>query len=467
MSASGREITTLDFDDFADRDSVWCRRLVNATFILCFFPSLLYFAFRSETQPLAALPALFLLFLRPIKIDRLSVPAMTLLVVLIGYSLYSLVRSSSEAGAILLNGGSYAAPVIVFLALYDKLHLVSVRMFRIALWAWFIIGSVQFLHLLPGPLMGLVEDVGKLLITPRFYMITPADSVRGVNFFTPEPAYAAPMVILLGYTAVYLRQIGRITSKQQWGALAICGAMCVYNLSGTMAFLVLLTGVGAGLWWISRRPLKALAVVLLVGVAAFAWLNTVQSEQSAKPDKQVRVMQVVSITADMINGNAGLRPMTALVIIGGQRLIPMLVCYASLLDNDGLGHGIASWTNTGTMNHLKDFAGLSQNDYADYLSFELWKIVNDNPHSLAAALVVDTGLFGIIPFIAIIIGAAIRRNDSSSALTVSMLVVAVIWLLVFPPITLAVPWLLIAYSVDLRCRRRPCAQAQSGRPLIA
>ena len=168
---------------------------VNLAFFLTFFPSTIFFILPSLSQPVAALAALPLLFLFPTRNGAVTRWILILVLLIAGYIVISLFIYAEIAEKILANGVSYMLPPLYLLAMQNRADKISVRIYRLALRLWLVIGIIQYFSVF-SPIQGPLQSVLKVFIADRFLM-THYTADRGVMFFSSEPSTAAPIILQL------------------------------------------------------------------------------------------------------------------------------------------------------------------------------------------------------------------------------------------------------------------------------
>jgi hypothetical protein len=437
--------------------------LVNTAFFFCFFPSLLYFAMSgAENQPVAALVVLPLIFMRPLPINKITLPLLVTICVTILYGIVTIFIYPDITAKIILNAGAFIAPMFFFLVMYDKLDLLSPRPFWIALWMWFVMGFAQYLPL-PTGLKSPIEDVLRPIITKRFAMTT-GPGGRGVEFFASEPSVGAQIILLFALTAVFFYHRGKISRAQLCVVFAITAFMAFFDASGTMVMLIGFLGLGYVLHWMTqlrwRSRLTILAAIPLIIVGG--WEAIPPLDNTGSDIRAINVLEMVKAYAPLATSEDVVELM---VMVGGQRALQLDMSAYSLLDNHGLGHGIAAWSVPPVIEHVKRMAGVDITDFAE-LAFEQEKLgEDDKPLSYFAITAFDMGVVGLGLLMWCLIqiiffeGRIVGPGNGNRLVFV---VPAFLWLLQLGVISLIAPWMILAYSLHI-ARFAPAGQA-SRRP---
>lgn len=419
---------------------------VNLAFLFTFFPSALDFLFHSQTQPLAGLAALPLLWTYPVELNRTTVPALMGIGVVIAYICGSLLLYPEIGFPIVANGVTYFMGAIFLVAMWDKLHLLNPMIFRCALAVWTIVGCVQFF-----PFPDVVKDafvfVLKPLVSDRFIMDTYSGGTggRGVILLASEPSISAPTVLYFGLTALFLRDCGKIGEREFVLSLLAVGALAVFNRSGTMTLLTSIALLGWGLDYLFRQPWRRRWLVFAtISVAALAIIFPAMALPSTI--RGLSVMQ--SLVKAVLQFDSFHQLYVTLLYLGGQRMLMLSYGYGSLIDNYALGHGIATWSIERYLNHVIDAIGISPIDRLIGMGREGG--VQAKPAAYFALIAFDTGLPGLVPLLGAVVSAytwrAQRPNLAQRSLV--FLLPGTAWLLLFITAALISPWMMICYAMS-------------------
>jgi hypothetical protein len=435
---------------------------VNLAFFLTFFPSTIYFILPSLSQPVAAIAALPLLFLYPTRDGAVTRWILILVLLISAYIVVSLLIYGEIAKEILANGVSYMLPALYLLAMQDRAHKISIRIYRWALWVWLIIGMIQYFRVF-SVLQDPLQSVLKVFIADRFLM-THYTVDRGVMFFSSEPSTAAPIILLFMICALFLRAQRRISRREMLFSMAASLAMAVMNQSGTVVVLIFLAGIGAffdrlgTLRW--RSKLLGLATVALGvwGVGALALVV----------DSDFRALVVLADFARLADPDrlSGRTVIAGLSAVGGERLVPLLQGYGSIVDHFGAGHGIASWDIESVVTDVEKVVGISV--------FEFPELRGENgvyspeaplgqtkPQAFLAAIAWDTGVPGLLICIVLLLAvlSVARRERRLTEHRYLFLVPAIVHCALFTQIPLLAPWLMLVFATTpgLNARSRAAA----------
>jgi hypothetical protein len=428
-------------------ESCW----INLAFLLTFFPSIIYFVLPSLSQPVAALAALPLLVLFPTRNGALTRWILTLIVLIAGYIVISLFIYEEIAKEIIANGVSYMLPPLYLLAMQNRADRISVRIYRLALRLWFAIGIVQYFKVFSA-IQGPLQSILKVFIANRFLM-THYTGNRGVMFFSSEPSTAAPIIILFMLCAFFFHAQRRISRREMLFSVAASLAMAAMNQSGTVFVLILLAGIGAFcdrlgvLRWRSR--LLGVIIVTLGIWGGSAWALAANSKLRA-----IVVLALFAQLADPSRFTA--RTLIAgLSAVGGQRVVPLLQGYVSMIDHYGAGHGIASWDIQSVVAHVEKVVGISVFDFPREIG-EIAVYVPQSglgqqtkPQSFLAAIAWDMGLPGLITSVVVLLAvhSVAHRQRPLVDHRYLFLVPALVHCALFDQIPLLAPWLMMVFAM--------------------
>jgi len=421
------------------------RFYVNLTFFLTFFPSLIDFVFNSQTQPLAGAAALPLLFLQPIRLNRTTIPVLIALAVIAAYMVGSLLIFPENTIYILAHGTSYMLNIVVLLAMWDKLHLLNANVYRWALALWVAVGVVQVFPVPSAIKDGFLLALKPLVAHERFTMGLYSGGGRGYDLLAPEPSIAAPTILYFALTAVFLRDRGMMNNRSFIWSLVQVAMLAAVNRSGSLAVLSGLAFLGwnidAVLYQNSRN--RGLAIAVLVGsVIALPTLITVL------PDDVRAALALRSIAAAMVAVGDFRQLFVALVYVGGARILLVVSGYASLLDNYGMGHGIASWMIDWYFTHVASAVGITQDQFVIAGLDESG--VSTKPATFFGVIAFDTGLLGLVPCAWALISAFFWRSVPSGRTRRRFLYLmpAAAWMSLFIVAVLNSPWMLACYAIS-------------------
>lgn len=426
------------------------RYLVNLTFILSFFPSLIYFLTEgNQVQPIYAVFASFIIFIFGIRSSRrLFLSCAALLLLIFGYSVVGVLVNPVSHYTVVINSASYIAPIALVAALHGRLHLISVRSYIFVLFVWGGVGLIQYF---PAPifLKEFLESVGKVLIADRFVAerVVGGEGGRGVSFLMPEPSGSALQITLLFLFPVYLWQLGRLSTRALRISLLIAFLMIIMNASGT-AFL--LFGITLLAFWMNYEKLKVktnlvVSFVLIIATLYAHLLISYEADTLSLP----RIFEIISWTYRFLGGELDRNLFELSIMIGGHRIYSLLIGYFSIFDNLGAGHGVAGWENKFFLENVQRIIGISPAEL-DYLSPVIAATDEWKPWSYLSIITFDLGLLGFLSTILLVreLLPNKKRKFGGGKLAVYWMP-ALIIILFFPPITNPVSWILLLMAKDL------------------
>jgi hypothetical protein len=291
----------------------------------------------------------------------------------------------------------------------------------------------------------------KVFIANRFLM-THYTLDRGVMFFSSEPSTAAPIILLFILCALFFRAQRRISHREMIFSIAASLAMAAMNQSGTVAVLILLVVVGVFCDWLGalRWRAKVLAVAILTlgfwGVAAL----------SLALNSNLRAFVVLAQIVRLVDPSrlSGRTIVAGLSAIGSERVAPLLQGYGSLVDNYGVGHGIASWNILSVVTHVEKVVGISVFDFAENLAENgvhtpQGGIGQTKPQSFLSVIAWDTGVPGLLTALAVIMAvvSVARRHRRLTEYRYLFLVPGIIYCAFFTQIPLVAPWLILVFAI--------------------
>lgn len=430
--------------------------LVNLAFFLTFFPSLIDFAIPSQTQPLAAFAALPLLALYPVRLNRTTTPALIGVAVVCCYIAGSLLVFPQIALSILSNGATYIMGPLLLVALWGRLDKLSPWPLRIALIVWCVVGCVQALPF-PGEIKHIFEVILRPLVSnDRFTMdiYSGGKGGRGVILLASEPSISAPTVIYFGLAALFLydfRRIGRLELRLSFLLVAL---LIAFNRSGNVFVLLALALAGAAMGVLARQSLQRRLLFSVasasLAVIAVAGLMIVPTEV-----RGLVVLQQIVSGLFPFNGWGDLYGI--LCATAGQRILQLSYGYGSLIDNSGLGHGIASWSIDRVFDQIMTMVDIPAYDIA--LAFAGDADFQMKPAAYFAVIAFDTGLLGLLPMLWTVGSIFFRPKSNVYKRKWVFVLPAVAWLFVFITAGLLSPWVMLCFAVS------PLeASLTSGRP---
>jgi hypothetical protein len=443
---------------------------VNLAFLLTFFPSTIFFILPSLSQPVAALAALPLLFLFPTRSGALTRWILILLFLIAFYIVISLFIYPEIAGKILANGASYMLPPLYLLAMQSRGHNVSVRMFRWALWLWLLIGVIQYFGVFT-PIQGPLQSVLKVFIADRFLM-THYTGDRGVMFFSTEPSTAAPIILLFILCTLFFWAQRRISRLEMTFSILASLAMAAMNQSGSVALLVLLAVVSSACDWLGalRWRFKVLTVAILtLGIWGVGTLPLAL-------DSDLRAFVVLAQFVRLVDPSrlSARTVIASLSAIGGQRVVPVLQGYGSILDHYGAGHGIASWNIEPVVANVEKIVGISVFDFAvnrgeNGIYTPQDPMGQTKPQTFLATIAWDTGVPGLLTSLAVILAvvSVARRQRRLTESRLLFLVPAIFYCAFLSEVPLVAPWLMMVFAMTPGPAARSRAAARASFPNLA
>ncbi|WP_414575719.1 hypothetical protein [Anabaena sp. CCY 9402-a] len=394
--------------------------LLNAVFLLSFFPFIKFIPFiTAEVQPFATFFAgMYLIAFRRKKIPELYV--LWYLIIIFIYLCIALIKnfinpySEVTISHILESTFIFLTPLIIFLALFNNLTLLSVNCLRFSIYSWFFISILQQYF----PFVLSATGVSSILssIISRFSDESLGGS-RGVAGFAPEPSYASFIIILMFAFSIFIYKIHKIHKNEFKLMLLACIIMAFLNRSASIFSLFIIFYIFYNLIYLyqnilnlfksknSSQKLKKFVWVSLLILTSFIifWLlpniiinllpnsriaDLLSAFSSLHQQKKIGLSDVLELTNNL----------------GSQRSISVYVGYFNAVDTYGFGSGIGSW-GTNFLDALeKSGFNPSEIKFFIYNGFR-----NSKPYAYAALLAFDMGFIGLISLSTIFIIAIIRR----------------------------------------------------------
>ena len=175
--------------------------------------------------------------LRPIGLNRTTIPAIIGMVVIVAYMAGSFLVFPDNAPYIVAHGSSYLLDIVILLAMWDKLHLLSPAVFRWALALWVAVGTIQAFPFPESIKNALLVVLKPLIAGDRFTMGIYSGGGRGFDLLAPEPSIAAPTILYFALTAVFLHDRGMISNRSLSWSLAQVALLAALNRSGSLTIL--------------------------------------------------------------------------------------------------------------------------------------------------------------------------------------------------------------------------------------
>jgi hypothetical protein len=138
----------------------------------------------------------------------------------------------------------------------------------------------------------------------------------------------------------------------------------------------------------------------------------------------------------------------ALVYVGQSRILLVISGYASLLDNYGMGHGIASWAIDWYFNKVANAVGITQDQFA-IAGLDQYG-ASTKPATFFGVIAFDTGLFGFVPCVWALLSAFFWRSlrPDRARRRFLYLLPAAAWMSVFIVAVLNSQWILVCYAIS-------------------
>jgi len=425
------------------------RSLVNLAFVLCFFPWLRIFPIDAETQPVAGIVGLIIVILYGVKRNPFSVTLFWFIFLVGGYYGISAVRRPHLLLEVSIQTIAYVLPLFVFLAIYDKLHLLSIRLYFGAFLLWITLGILQYFDCFSFLRPILDTLLGHVISR---YRSVPIGGSRGVLFWGPEPAIASKVIILFAASGGFFFSVGRINGRSFAAVLLGTIFMTVLNKSGTGSLILavflsgMLWGYFAGLMRSGNlTSLVSVSIIVVLGclltLCTFAWMS--------REHYQSRLFEIAQVTHEFLaQGQKVSWPKVydLLTRVGTNRFPALYAGYASLYHGYGLGRGTGSWL-TDTSESVRECAASSD----PYHGLK-WK-----PSSYASAVALDMGFPGLIALLIFLSRFLLVATKSccqplARAVIYGMALVAVLHILALDILSVPTPWLLLAYIQGMRGR---------------
>lgn len=208
------------------------RLLTNVVFLLTFFSYFKVIPFiDAENQPVASIVAALLLLLFP-KRSSLA-PFFLLSTLIVIWACVSVfVRPDNLFGTVVRDLFTILAPLLVYLAMRDRMHFIRPAALAWTIWIWFVVVCIQyfsFLEVFRGPMMAVLGG-----LISRFAEESIGGGFRGVTGLASEPAIAAINIFCM-FLSAWLFYIQKAISGRLYGAFLVAiGIMCVANKSGSL-----------------------------------------------------------------------------------------------------------------------------------------------------------------------------------------------------------------------------------------
>ena len=283
-------------------------------------------------------------------------------------------------------------------------------------------------------------EIGKLAFSDRF-LVNPTNDGRGAFFMASEPSISAPTIILFIGTGLFFYFKDKNLIKT-FTALMACIFMVYLNKSATLGvdLLAMLLGLLIYLFIISKKYRWVVVVISLAVLFLLINISIYYSEDS-------RLFLSIYKIIDAFDSDRSILDIA--LELGSARVLPLLLGYMSIIDNYGLGHGIASWTIPGSRELVQDAIGINIHDFSYYgysaSTIPYGDIVK--PQSFFSLISYDMGIIGLVVTTMIILFFIGKSNGlSCSYKSYIFIFPAIVWLLLFGLVTLPMPWVMFAYA---------------------
>jgi hypothetical protein len=413
------------------------------------------FPIQAETQPIAGLIGLLIILRYGIKKSVYSITLLWLMFIIVGYYVVSIILRPLLFFDVTLNTIAYFIPLFVFLSLYDKIDLLSPKLYFIVLYVWLAVGIIQYFSFF-GFLKPVLNAVLGSIISR--YTSSPLGGARGVVFFSQEPSAASTSITLFMLTAIFFYTTRRISRMNMWLAMSVSVIMTFLNKSAsgmvTLSLFPLCLLVSYIIAFVRRLrsltlPREVIYVPLWVTlIVVVVWASTVSLKKRIGYTNRIFEVAPVAWERVVVRRDVSL---LALGSVGGFRFPVMYVGYRSLGQNYALGHGAASWLTD--FDRVARSCGVFLENFPLMASEKALKVVK--PNAYGAALAFDTGmpgLFFFLLFLSLFLFSKFKTKvpPSVSALTSVIVIVSVFKLLATGLITLPTWWLGLCYVYHIK-----------------
>lgn len=391
-------------------------------------------------QPLYGLFAFLILARRGFILNAVNIAGVCLIALISTYAVGTILLRPESTLSILLNGASYLLPVVAMLAIRRTIERMKLRIFLIIIMSWLLIGLHQFLA--PYNWFG---DIMTALLFPligeRFTMYRAVDGEggRGSQFFTPEPASATGILLLFAFLTEYFLARGLLTKKTVVPLRIAIFLMVFINMSAT-AFIVMIPY----LFFIAISTLRGLRLncrafinLVLSCLVILAAINFIGVSG--------RVFDVASWLFDNYDRIFSSVFLYVLSDQAGSRISNIIYSWGSLVNNYGLGHGVAGWNNYDTFLRVAERSQLWTLGFTDDAIIKPW--------SYASLVAFDIGWLGVI-ILAALIAMVLVTLPSISLVSFTFFASAIVLIIFVPPTSSPVPWVIFGLLGGLSPARR-------------
>lgn len=369
--------------------------LINAIFLLNLFPFFRFIPFiQAEVQPVGAvLAAGYLLLFSSKKHKRLYkfiFPYTSVLVLYFLASIFLVQYGELEFIDVVQSLLIFVTPLLTFIALCGRLDLISISIYRAAIYTWFLICFLQFYFSSLLNASGITFLLSSVL--SRFSAEKLEEWNRGVVGLSPEPSYGAHIILLMFVFGVFLHRQNRI-GNLDLAIISVLSLFMVYaNQSATMGFVAfvfiaayalfeLIGGTRHSRGWlifafVSLVPLFVLLISYFPEISKIRLFEVLFDLGSNVLGKDSQSFDVVDFTNSY----------------GSVRTTSVKVGYSNALLTYGIGSGMGGW---GT--HFLDSLEQGGIDVASVSFFKtVRQVSNLKPYAYSALVAFDLGLVGLV-----------------------------------------------------------------------
>jgi hypothetical protein len=320
--------------------------LLDATALLTFFPFFKIIPITAEIQPIGAAIAIIYIFafdLRSRKRRAMYSSGTPFLAVFFSYlatALYFYANGANlDLSFIIQSIAIFLAPLSVFFVMLGRMTSIPVGIFRFSLYSWFVVSFLQAL----AP--GLLRATGIATLLSNSIARFASETVgvgRGIAAFSPEPSYAAHIILLMGGVLFLFFKKKIILQKEFTVMLIMILFMVVVNQSGTIGFFTAVFGLSYGIWELFKggtRTLKILMTFMVIAcggvLASFIFPQILEA----------RFFFVLSKLLDSLFSpeSQGFSAVEFSDQFGSVRASAVQVGYESLSITNGWGLGLGGW----------------------------------------------------------------------------------------------------------------------------
>lgn len=320
--------------------------LLNLTALLTFFPFFKIIPIAAEIQPIGAMIAIIYILIFDIrsrkrrKLYSAAAPFLLVFSLYLVTSIYFYAQGKPlDLSFIIQSVAIFLAPLSMFLVMLGRISLISVNVFRFSIYSWFTISFLQ------AAAPGLLRATGISAILSNSIARFASETVgvgRGVAAFSPEPSYAAHIIILMAGIAFLFYRKKILSSRESLLVLVMSLFMVIVNQSGTIGFFVAVFGASYGAWELFKggtktlKMLMSLMVILCGGILATFFFPQIL---------EARFFFVLSKLADNLfsSNSTGFSAVEFSDQFGSVRASAVQVGYESLSLTNGWGLGLGGW----------------------------------------------------------------------------------------------------------------------------